>query len=329
MKLLERVRDTMRLRHLSRKTEKAYTQWIVRFLRFHAQPGDDGHRIWKHPDQMGEAEVREFLTDLAVRGKVAASTQNQALAALLLLFQQVLERPLGRIDALRARRPKRLPVVLSRDEVQRVLAALSGMPKLIAQLMYGSGMRVLEACSLRVQDLDIDRGQILVRAGKGNKDRYAILPTCLRQAVVGQIEARRLVHERDLSRGFGAAVLPEAFDRKDPSAANDLRWQFLFPSACRSEAAVPGGKTRWHVHENVIGHAISRGGAAAGLTKRITSHSLRHSFATHLLESGYDIRTVQELLGHKNVETTMICTHVLQQGVLGVRSPLDAAGRAA
>jgi integron integrase len=323
MKLLDRVRDTMRLRHLSRKTEKSYTRWIVRFLRFHARPGDDGRLIWKHPDQMGEIEVRDFLTDLAVNGKVAASTQNQALAALLLLFQQVLERPLARIDALRARRPSRIPVVLSRDEVRRVLAVLNGMPKLIAELMYGSGMRVLEACSVRVKDIDIDRSQLLVRAGKGNKDRYAILPACLREAVARQIESRRLVHERDLSRGFGAAMLPEAFERKDAGAAKDLRWQFLFPSACLCPAEVAGGRTRWHIHESVAGHAISRAAVPAGLTKRITSHSLRHSFATHVLESGYDIRTVQELLGHKNVETTMIYTHVLEKGVLGVRSPLD------
>ncbi len=346
MKLIDQVRHNMRLRHLSRKTEDCYVQWIERFLRFHAQPAKTGARpphpnplprpaggegvgklIWRHPKDMDEVEVREFLTDLAVNGKVSASTQNQALAALLMLFEKVLEKPLGRIDALRASRPRRVPVVFSCEEVARVLAVMTGMHRLIAELMYGSGMRVLECCSLRVKDIDLDRGQITIRAGKGGDDRYTLLPVSLRERLARQIEVRKELSERDLRRGFGAAVLPEAFARKDASAATSIAWQFLFPSACLCAAEVAGGRTRWHVHENVVGHAICQAAKAAGLTRRVTSHTLRHSFATHLLEAGYDIRTVQQLLGHKSVETTMIYTHVMQRGVLGVRSPLDA-GRA-
>jgi integron integrase len=328
MKLLDRVRQAARVRHLARATEAAYVHWIERFLRFYATASPGEPTRWKHPAEMGDEEVRAFISDLAVRGKVAASTQNQALAAVLFLYERVIERPLGRIDALRAHRPRRAPVVLSRGEVAAVLGRMSGMHGLMAELMYGSGMRVFECCSLRVKDVDLDRLQIVIRAGKGDKDRSAILPASLRQRLGGQIARRRALHERDLRRGAGAAVLPGAFDRKEPSAATSLRWQFLFSSARPCADPATGMSTRWHVHESALSRAITRAAREAGLTKRVTSHALRHSFATHLLEAGSDIRTVQELLGHRSVQTTMVYTHVMGRGVMGVRSPLDALGAA-
>lgn len=325
MKLIERVREVMALKHYARRTRECYEQWIIRYLKFHRSA--DG--TWHHPDTMGEAEVEAFLTDLAVRGKVSASTQNQALAALLFLHQDVLGKALGNIDACRACRPVRVPVVLSGKEVTAVLDAMQGLPRLMAQLLYGSGLRLLECCSLRIKDVDLARRQLTVRAGKGNKDRYALLPGAVEAQLTQQMREREAMHEMDLRRGEGHVPLPEAFGRKDPSAATSIQWQFLFPAARRCVDPATGLRVRWHLHESVVSRAVTGAAKAAGLTKRVTCHTFRHSFATHLLESGYDIRTVQELLGHKNVETTMIYTHVLQQGVLGVRSPLDAVGRAA
>jgi integron integrase len=273
---------------------------------------------------MGEPEVNAFLTDLAVNGRVSASTQNQALCALLFLYEHVLGRPLDRIGGVvRADRPKRLPVVLTRSEVRRLLGQLDGTYRLMGELMYGSGLRLLECLRLRVKDLDFERGEITVREGKGGKDRVTMLPVAVRPAVLAHLGRVKHLHERDLAAGFGRVHLPHALDRKFPAAAAEFRWQYVFPSVKLSVDPRSGVKRRHHAHESAISKAITAAVRAAGLDKRATSHSLRHSFATHLLEDGYDIRTVQELLGHEDVSTTMIYTHVLAKGGKGVTSPLD------
>lgn len=325
MKLMQQVSEAMALRHYARRTRECYEQWILRYLKFHR----DARGGWVHPDGLREAEVEAFLTDLAVRGKVSASTQNQAFAALLFLYAGVLEKPLGDLDACRARRPVRVPVVLSREEVLAVLEPMQGVARLMAELMYGAGLRLLECCSLRVKDVDLARGQITIRSGKGDKDRYALLPEVVKERLGGQLLERVKLHERDLARGLGRVVLPEAFDRKDPAAATSIQWQFVFPASRLCNDPATGLPVRWHVHENGVGRAVTEAARQAGVLRRVTCHTFRHSFATHLLEAGYDIRTVQTLLGHRNVETTMIYTHVMKKGLLGVRSPLDAAGRAA
>jgi integron integrase len=315
-KLLDRVRHACRVRHYSIRTEDAYHDWCERYIRFHNL---------RHPDTMAEPEVNAFLTDLAVGRNVAASTQNQALCALLFLYEHVLGRPLDRVEGvIRATRPKRLPVVLSRGEVRRLLAQLDGTYRLMGQLMYGSGLRLLECLRLRVKDVDFERGEITVREGKGNKDRVTMLPAAIRPPLLAQLDTARLVHAKDLRAGFGRVYLPHALDRKLPQAAAEFRWQYVFPSAKLSVDPRSGVKRRHHAHESAISKAITDAVRAAGLDRRATSHSLRHSFATHLLEDGYDIRTVQELLGHEDVSTTMIYTHVLNKGGHGVRGPLDA-----
>jgi integron integrase len=272
---------------------------------------------------MGAAEVETFLTHLAVSQRVSASTQNQALNALVFLYRHVLEIDLGQIGAVRARRPCRLPVVLSPDEVMAVIDELDGPRRLMAQLMYGSGLRVSECCRLRVKDVDIERRQIVVRQTKGDKDRVVMLPEAARPAMIDQLARRRALHERDLRRGFGWVELPAAYARKDPGAAISLGWQFVFPSARRSPHAASGRTGRRHIHVSAVQRAVKEAARAAGISKRVTCHTLRHSFATHLLEAGCDIRTVQKLLGHRKLETTMIYTHVMETGPAGVRSPLD------
>jgi integron integrase len=273
---------------------------------------------------MGAAEINAFLTDLAVVGRVSASTQNQAFSALLFLYQKVLEVDPGRIaGVVRAVRPKRLPVVLTREEVRRVIEQLDGTFALIARLLYGSGLRLLECLRLRVKDIDFGRGEITVRQGKGDKDRRTMLPTTVRADLSDHLRRVRLLHERDLSRGFGSVWLPEALERKFPNAAHEWAWQWVFPSAVLSVDPRTGIKRRHHAHEGSVSRAITQAVRRAGLTKHATSHSFRHSFATHLLEAGHDIRTVQELLGHADVSTTMIYTHVLNRGGCGVKSPLD------
>jgi integron integrase len=315
LKLLDRLRVACRVRHYSIRTEDAYHNWAERFIRFHSL---------RHPDTMGEPEVNAFLTHLAVERNVAASTQNQALCALLFLYEHVLGRPLDRIDGVvRANRPKRLPVVLTREEVRRLLAKLDDPYRLMGQLMYGSGLRLLECLRLRVKDIDFERDEITVREGKGNKDRVTMLPVAVHPRLLAQIDTVRLQHEKDLRAGFGRVYLPHALDRKLPAAASEFRWQYVFPSAKFSLDPRSAEKRRHHAHESAISKAITDAVRAAGLDKRATSHSLRHSFATHLLEQGYDIRTVQELLGHEDVSTTMIYTHVLNKGGHGVKSPLD------
>jgi integron integrase len=274
---------------------------------------------------MAEPEVNEFLTDLAVNGHVAASTQNQALCALLFLYEHVLDRPLDRIEGvIRANRPKRLPVVLTRREVNAVLEHLDGTPRLVGHLLYGAGLRLLEGLRLRVKDLDFTRHEITVREGKGNKDRVTMLPESLTTELQLHLDAVRRIHEKDLADGFGAVYLRNALERKLPGAATQWKWQYVFPSSTLSVDPRSGVKRRHHAHESTVSKAVTDAVRRSGIEKRATSHSFRHSFATHLLEAGYDIRTVQELLGHADVSTTMIYTHVLNKGGKGVRSPLDA-----
>ncbi len=314
-KLLDRVRHACRVRHYSLRTEDAYIHWIRRFILFHNK---------RHPLQMGAAEINTFLTNLAVEGHVAPSTQNQAFSALLFLYQKVLQVDPGQIaGVVRAVRPKRLPVVLSREDVQRVLAELTGTYRLIGLLLYGSGLRLSECLRLRVKDVDFIRNEITVRQGKGNKDRRTMLPLSVKPDLAAYLKQVEQLHKRDLAAGLGRVWLPDALERKYPNAAAEWSWQWVFPSAVFSVDPRTGARRRHHAHEGSVCRAVTQAVRRAGLNKRATSHSFRHSFATHLLEAGYDIRTVQELLGHEDVSTTMIYTHVLNRGGQGVKSPLD------
>jgi integron integrase len=318
MKLLDRVRAALRTRHYSLRTEEAYVGWIRRFVVFHGK---------RHPGEMGEAEINVFVSHLATRGRVAASTQTQALSALLFLYREVLERPVESLgDVVRAKRPERLPVVLTRDEVKAVLARLDGTPLLVATLLYGTGLRLLECLRLRVKDVDFARNQILVRDGKGMKDRLTMLPVAFKEPLRRHLAAVKALHAADLAEGFGSVYLPDALARKYPAAASWWGWQWVFPASSRSAdpRAGPGSpRRRHHVGETLVQRAVQRAVREARLGKPASCHTLRHSFATHLLESGSDIRTIQELLGHRDVATTMIYTHVLNRGGLGVTSPLD------
>jgi integron integrase len=315
-RLLTRVRRTIRVRHYSRRTEKAYVGWIKRFIFFNGT---------RHPDEMGEHEVMLFLSDLAVRKQVSASTQNQAFSALLFLYREVLGRKLdGLEEGVRAKRPMHLPVVLSRREVEAVLDRLHGASWLMASLMYGSGLRLLECASLRVKDLDFARAEITVHDGKGQKDRITLLPGRIRDVLRAHLDRVRLQHEDDLQRGCGRVVLPDALDRKYPSANAEWAWQWVFPASRLYFHPRLRQRVRHHLHETVLQRAFHQAVRIAGIAKHATCHTLRHSFATHLLEAGYDIRTIQELMGHSDVSTTMIYTHVLNRGGRGVLSPLDA-----
>jgi integron integrase len=307
-KLLQRVRDVIRVKHYSWRTERTYCDWIERFIRFHRM---------RHPSEMGAAEVGEFLTHLARDGNVAASTQNQALSALLFLSKQVLE------DVERAKKPVRLPVVLTHDEVHKIFAHLHGTPRLMAGLLYGSGLRLMECMRLRVKDVDFGYARITVRDGKGGKDRVTMLPVNLATALERHLAKVKIQHEEDLAEGFGEVYLPDALERKYRGAARSWVWQFVFPSSRIAPDPRSGVWRRHHVDENVLQVAVKRAVGESGINKPASCHTLRHSFATHLLENGYDIRTVQELLGHKDVSTTMIYTHVLNKPGLGVMSPLD------
>ncbi len=318
VRLLDQVREACRVRHYSQRTERAYTQWVKRFVLFHAK---------RHPREMGAVEVGAFLSHLAVAGRVSASTQNQALAALVFLYRQVLDAPALPFeldDLVRARVPSRLPVVLSQDETRALLANLAGESRLVAALLYGAGLRLLEALRLRVKDLDLERGEIVVRDGKGRKDRVTMLPRSLAADLRAQLERAHALHTGDLASGYGAIALPDALERKYPGAARDWGWQWVFPASRRFRDGETGTERRHHLHETVVQRAVRRAVHAAGIAKPASCHTLRHSFATHLLASGYDIRTVQELLGHRDVRTTMIYTHVLNRGGRGVRSPLDS-----
>ncbi|HIC92921.1 MAG TPA: integron integrase [Anaerolineae bacterium] len=315
-KLLDQVRDAIRRKHYSIRTEEAYVRWIRRYILYHGK---------RHPKDMGIPEIEAFLTHLAVDRKVAASTQNQALNAILFLYREVLKQDLeGRINAIRAKRPKRLPTVLSREEVRRVLDAMSGTPQLIAKLLYGSGLRLMEAVRLRVKDLDFAQHQVVVRDGKGMKDRVTVLPDSLIAPLQEHLQRVKLIHERDLAKGYGSVYLPYALERKYPNADREWIWQYVFPATALSKDPRTGVVRRHHVSESSVQKAVKKAAKLAGINKRVTCHTFRHSFATHLLENGYDIRTVQELLGHKDVRTTMVYTHILNRGAMAVRSPLDS-----
>jgi integron integrase len=327
MPLLDQVRQVLRVRRFALRTEQCYVRWIEQYVRFHKGPAG-----WRHPAELGAPEVERFLTHLAVERRVSASTQNQALAALLFLYRDVLRKDLGSLDAARARRSRRLPVVLSRDEVGQLLRAIDSLATdepygLMARLMYGAGLRLMECCRLRVKDVDLQRHQVTVRQGKGDKDRAVMLPQAARPALEAQLQWREALHRRDLERGLGWVSLPDALDRKYPQSPTALGWQFLFASRHLSRDPRSGHTGRHHVHEGRVYLAVTTAVRGLGWSKRATCHSLRHSFATHLLEMDYDIRTVQELLGHADVSTTMIYTPVLERGPAGVRSPLDLVGR--
>ena len=314
-RLLDQMRGALRSRHYALRTEKAYCLWVVRFVRFHGM---------KHPAEMAEPEINAFLTHLAVEQNVSASTQNQALSAILFLYRRVLKREVGELgDLVRAREPQHLPVVLTRDEVRRVLSHMQGAEWLMASLLYGSGLRLSECLRLRVQDVDLARGELRVRDGKGAKDRATVLPQALKVPLQRQLAEARMVHEHDLAEGFGRVVLPDALARKYPNASAEWGWQWVFPQEKRWVNAAQGTQGRHHMHPTVLQRAVKVAVRAAGIAKHAGCHTLRHSFATHLLEDGYDIRTIQELLGHRDVRTTMIYTHVLNKGALGVSSPLD------
>jgi integron integrase len=320
MKLLDQVRHTARVKHFSYRTEQCYVYWARRYIRYYDV---------RHPNTMGAAEVEQFLTDLAIVGRVSASTQNQALAALLFLYQDVLNIELGNLNAVRARRPQRVPLVLSAAEVRQLLDALDRLPTvepygLMARLMYGAGLRLMECCRLRVKDIERERGQLTVRGGKGDKDRFVMLPHSVRDPIARQMEWRRSLHDKDIARGLGRVELPAALAVKFPQADHELSWQFLFASTRLSRCPRTGAVGRHHAHESAIQRTVTAAVRRLGWPKRITCHTLRHSFATHLLEAGQDIRTVQELLGHNDVRTTMIYTHVMEKAATRVRSPLDA-----
>jgi integron integrase len=314
-KLLEQMRDMLRTQHYSIRTENVYVEWARRFILFH-------HR--RHPKEMGVPEVEAFLTHLALERRVAVSTQNQALSALLFLYRGVLQQPLESVDAVRAHKPKRLPTVLTKSEALRVIHAMSGTTQLMARLLYGSGLRVLECVRLRVKDIDFERRCIIVRDGKGEKDRITMLPERVVSSLTEHIAHVKQLHDQDVKEGNGAVYLPYASEIKYPNANREWCWQYVFPSKSLSIDPRTGLKRRHHLNESSLQKAVRAAARLAGIVdKPVSCHTFRHSFATHLLENGYDIRTVQELLGHKDVKTTMIYTHVLNRGPLAVRSPLD------
>jgi len=322
MKLMDEVRTTMRLKHYSIHTERSYCDWIRRYVRFHG---------FKHREDLlqdSEALIEAFLTHLAVNGQVAKSTQNQAMNALVFLYRRVLKRELtGEIDAIRATRNKKVPVVLTPQEVQKVLSLISGSAQLIAQLLYGSGLRISEALRLRVKDIDFGYQQLIVRSGKGEKDRVTPFPVVLEMAMKQQLQRVKVLHDNDLKEGFGEVYLPYALDRKYPQAGVQYVWQYVFPSENRSRDPRSGKIRRHHLDQSVVNKSIKRAIRQLGIAKQVTAHTFRHSFATHLLQSGTDIRTIQALLGHQDLKTTMIYTHVINHGGMGVTSPLDRLDR--
>jgi integron integrase len=333
-KLLDQVRELLRVKHYALRTEEAYVDWIRRFILFHKT----AQGSVRHPREMGTPEIRVFLVHLATEGHVAASTQNQALAALTFLYREVLHQDLDPLDldAIRAKKPQRLPTVLTKSQVQQILAHLTGAHLLIARLLYGSGLRLMECLRLRVKDVDFEMRQITVRDGKGGQDRVTMLPEIVIPALRDHVARTRALHEQDLVRGYGCVYLPDALERKYPNACTEWGWQYIFPSdrLSKDPRTLPSpsgrgtgseGMRRHHLHESSVQKAVRAAAQAAGIVKPVGPHTFRHCFATHLLEAGYDIRTVQELLGHKDVKTTMIYTHVLNRGGLAVRSPLDVA----
>ena len=314
-RLLDQVRATIRLRHYSLRTEQTYVHWIKRFIFFHEK---------RHPREMGKEEVEHFLTSLAVDRHVSAATQNQALHAILFLYREVLAQELGWLDNIvPAKRPQRLPTVLTHQEVRSLLSAVRGVPWLIANLLYGAGLRLTEGLRLRVKDIDFTANHIVVREGKGDKDRITMLPSVIKEPLTAHLVQVRALHQQDLARGQGRVALPNALDRKYRNAAGEWAWQWVFPASHLSIDPRSGIQRRHHLYESVPQRALREAARQVGLTKPANPHILRHSFATHLLEAGYDIRTIQELLGHRDVSTTMIYTHVLNRGGRGVASPAD------
>ncbi len=314
-RLLDQVREAIRMLHYSPRTEETYVGWIKRFIYYHNK---------RHPAEMSEQEIARFLSGLASQSHVSASTQNQALNAVLFLYREVLHKEIGYVNGVvRAKRPRRLPVVLTREEVKTLLSHLDGTNRLMATLLYGAGLRLMECLRLRVKDIDFANNQIVVRGGKGDKDRYTMLPASLREALAKHLEVVKRQHQCDLERGLARVVLPNALGRKYPNADREWGWQWVFPAPRHYTDRITGGQFRHHIHETILQRAVRQATLKAGIAKPASCHSLRHSFATYLLEDGYDIRTVQELLGHKDVSTTMIYTHVLNRGGKAVRSPAD------
>ena len=314
-RLLDQVRDRIRMKHYSIRTEQAYASWIKRFILFHNK---------KHPKDMGKQEIESFLTHLALDLNVASSTQNQAFNAILFLYNQVLHQPLeDTISAVRAKKPRRLPTVMTNDEALAVLSALSGIHQLMAKLLYGSGLRLMECIRLRVKDIDFGMNQIMVRDGKGKIDRVTMLPESVNSDLKEHLKRVKTIHDNDLNRGYGRVFLPYALGRKYPNADREWGWQYVFPSSSLSKDPRTGATRRHHVHESSLQKAVKKAVRLVRISKPASCHTFRHSFATRLLENGYDIRTVQELLGHKGVNTTMIYTHVLNKGGRAVTSPLD------
>lgn len=315
IKLVDQVRKAIRVKHYSYRTEQTYIYWIKKFILFNNK---------RHPNEMGEKEINRFLTYLAVNRKVAASTQNQALCAILFLYRHVLKKQIGWIDKLeRAKNPKTIPVVLSAKEVESVLLQFQGVIWIVVSLLYGSGLRLMESLRLRVKDIDFDYNQITLRDAKGHKDRLSLLPMAVKEPLKKHLQRVKFLHQKDLDEGYGLVYLPYALQRKYPNANSEWIWQYVFPASTRYYDRDDKIHRRHHLHESVVQRAMKSAVHKAGIQKKASCHTLRHSFATHLLENGYDIRTVQELLGHSDVRTTMIYTHVLNKGGMGVQSPLD------
>jgi integron integrase len=314
-RLLDLVSQKIQTLHYSRRTEKTYIGWIKRFILFHGK---------RHPVKMGEKEINRFLSYLAIKKQVTASTQNQALCAIVFLYRQVLNKDIGLLEGLiRAKRPGRLPVVLTKAEVKQVFRNLTGIKRMIVMIMYGSGLRLMECLRLRIKDVDFSSNQIIVRDGKGNKDRITMLPGVIKVPLKEHLKRVWKIHQLDIKDGFGRVYLPYALSRKYPNASREWNWQYVFPASKRFRNQNTGEQGRHHIHETAIQKSVRKAMKDARIAKQASCHTFRHSFATHLLEDGYDIRTVQELLGHKDVRTTMIYTHVLKRGVRGVLSPAD------
>lgn len=315
-KLMDQVSDALRTKHYSYRTEQTYKDWIKRYILFHNK---------RHPKDMGEAEIRAFIAHLTRERKVSASTSNQALSAILFLYRKVLQIEIVLPpDLSNPARPKRLPTVLSRNEAIKVISQMRGIPRLMTRILYGSGIRLAECLRLRVKDLDFENRQIIVRGGKGDNDRSTILPDSLIPELKQLLQDVKALHQKDLSEGYGEAILPNAISQKYQKASKDWTWQYIFPASQRSTDPLTGIVARHHLDPTGLQRAIHEAAKKAGMDKPVSPHTFRHSFATHLLQSGYDIRTVQELLGHKDVKTTMIYTHVLQRGGMAVKSPLDS-----
>lgn len=315
-KLLDQYREALRLKHYSTRTEKTYIHWVKAYIIFHKK---------RHPKEMGISEIREFISHLASMKTVSASTQNQALSSILFLYRHVLHISLDEssLNEFRPQKTKSVPVVLSKEEIKAIIENLTGTYKIIAQIMYGGGLRVMETMRLRVKDIDFDHKQIIVRDGKGENDRSTILPESVVESLKNHLQQVKIIHEKDLSKGFGSVYMPFALERKYPNASKEWIWQYVFPATTLFKESETGITRRHHLHETAVQRAIKESARKTKITKHVTPHTFRHSFATHLLQNGYDIRTIQELLGHKDVKTTMIYTHVLQRGGLAVKSPLD------